>query len=76
MDEDCDMSKRYEELKKRPREQGKDAYRQGKKLKDNPYIGASAEDWVDGWGWQQVNFPRKEDMYSDCCKFRKRGNRK
>jgi len=48
-----------ERLHATPRDQGKQAYRNGLTLRDNPYRDPkSSTDWSDGWIYQQVNYPR------------------
>lgn len=47
--------------KNQPREQGKNAYREGKRLEDNPYSGAAAEEWIEGWIYCQVHYPNRKD---------------
>lgn len=45
-----------------PRELGKQAYRDGLKLADNPFPQARPrEDWSDGWIYQRTNYPSAKD---------------
>jgi ribosome modulation factor len=55
-DKDDDPSRA---LRDKPRERGKDAYRAGQSLQDNPYPDAASRcAWAEGWIYEQVHFPR------------------
>lgn len=54
------MSWDIEELRNRPREQGKAAYREGMGREANPYPPGCEESvsWFDGWLYEDVHYPR------------------
>ncbi len=55
------MSDKQSNFRDRPREQGKDAYREGMGKAVNPYPLYSLErlEWSEGWIWRSAHYPRK-----------------
>ncbi len=61
------MGDKLSDFRRKPREQGKAAYRQGLGREANPYSRSDSSsewlEWGEGWIWCSVHYPRKEDAY-------------